>query len=105
MSHLRHLIDELIHTPVRLSMVAALAHAESIEFGQLRDIVEVSDSLLSKHIATLEQAGYLDVRKGYHGKWPRTWLALTDHGRAAYDTYIAVLRSITARSNDGNSPT
>ncbi|HEX6195493.1 MAG TPA: transcriptional regulator [Jiangellaceae bacterium] len=103
MSHPRHQIDELIHTPVRLSMVAALAHAKSIEFGQLRDIVEISDSLLSKHIATLEQAGYVDVRKGYHGKRPRTWLSLTPEGRSAYETYIDVLTSITARSNDRNT--
>lgn len=93
--HPRHQLDELIHTPVRLSMMAALAAADSIDFQHLRDLVEVSDSLLSKHISTLEDAGYVHVDKGYAGKRPRTWLSLTSAGRAAYDDYIAVLTSIT----------
>jgi len=93
--HPRHQLDELIHTPVRLSMMAALAAADSIDFQHLRDLVEVSDSLLSKHISTLEEAGYLHVVKGYTGKRPRTWLSLTSKGREAYEAYIAVLRSIT----------
>lgn len=94
-AHPRHQLDELIHSPVRLSMMAALAGAESVDFQHLRDIVEVSDSLLSKHITTLEEAGYLEVKKGYEGKRPRTWLSLTTDGRDAYKRYIAVLSAIT----------
>lgn len=93
--HPRHELDELIHSPVRLSMMAALAAADSIDFRQLRDLVEVSDSLLSKHISTLEEAGYVDVKKGYAGKRPRTWLSLSQKGRAAYEDYVEVLASIT----------
>ena len=103
LNHPRHELDELIHTPVRLSMMAALAHASSIDFRQLRDLVEVSDSLLSKHITTLEEAGYVSVRKGYEGKRPRTWLSLTSRGRRAYETYIGVLRSITYEGTNGET--
>ncbi|MFP3914021.1 MAG: winged helix-turn-helix domain-containing protein [Actinomycetota bacterium] len=98
--HPRHQLDELIHTPVRLSMMAALAEADSVDFRHMRDLVEVSDSLLSKHISTLEEAGYVHVKKGYAGKRPRTWLSLTDKGRRAYEDYIAVLAAIT-RPADG----
>ncbi|HLT96059.1 MAG TPA: transcriptional regulator [Acidimicrobiia bacterium] len=93
--HPRHRLDELIHTPVRLSIMAALAAAESIDFRRLRDLVEVSDSLLSKHLTVLEDAGYVDVQKGYEGKRPRTWLSLSERGRSAYDDYLRVLSSIT----------
>jgi len=92
--HPRHRLDEVIHAPVRLSIVAALAAAERIHFGFLRDLVEVSDSLLAKHIATLEAAGYVQVTKGYEGKRPRTWFALTETGRAAYDAYRHALKLI-----------
>lgn len=98
-THPRHQLDELIHTPVRLSMMSALASADSIDFRHLRDLVEVTDSLLSKHIGTLEEAGYVAVTKGYEGKRPRTWLSLTSRGRAAYDTYVSVLTSITRPSD------
>lgn len=94
-SHPRHDLDDVIHTPVRLSIVAALAEAESADFGYLRDLVEVSDSLLSKHLGVLERAGYVDVRRGSHGRRPRTWLALTAQGRDAFDRYLATLARIT----------
>lgn len=95
MSHPRHALDEIIHAPVRLSIMAMLAATETIEFSYLRDTIEVSDSLLSKHIQTLEKAGYVRVTKGFVGKRPRTWLALTDEGRDAFRNYTAILRQIT----------
>ncbi len=97
-SHPRHELDELIHAPVRLSLMAALAAADSVDFRYLRDLVEVSDSLLSKHLATLERAGYVAMRKGYEGKRPRTWLSLTPQGQRAYDRYLATLTLITSGS-------
>ncbi|WP_055481583.1 winged helix-turn-helix domain-containing protein [Sphaerimonospora mesophila] len=94
-THPRHELDEIIHAPVRLSIVAALAAAEKADFRFLRDTIEVSDSLLSKHILTLEEAGYVHVNKTFVGKRARTWLSLTDRGRAAFQNYMDVLRRIT----------
>jgi DNA-binding MarR family transcriptional regulator len=92
--HPRHQLDEVIHAPVRLSVMAALASADQITFGFLRDTVEVSDSLLSKHITILEGAGYVEVVKGYEGKRPRTWFSLTAEGREAFDRYKETLRQL-----------
>jgi DNA-binding MarR family transcriptional regulator len=92
--HPRHRLDEVIHSPVRFSVVAALARAEEAEFGWIRETVGVSDSVLSKQIATLEQAGYVDVRKGYVGKRPRTWLRLSRRGREVFAQHVAALREI-----------
>ncbi|MEV4295863.1 winged helix-turn-helix domain-containing protein [Microbispora rosea] len=93
-AHPRHELDEIIHAPVRLSIMAALAAADKADFRFLRDTIEVSDSLLSKHILTLEEAGYILVDKAFVGKRARTWLSLTDQGRAAFETYMDVLRRI-----------
>ena len=93
-SHPRHGLDSVIHAPVRLSIMSALACVESIDFKLLRDTLEVSDSLLSKHISVLEEAGYVEVTKGYVRKRPRTWFALTDEGRAAFQQYVTALRKI-----------
>jgi len=68
----RYRLDEAILAPVRLPVMAALANAERMDFRLLRDLVEVSDSLLSKQMSFLEEAGYVEVIKGYHGKRPRT---------------------------------
>jgi DNA-binding MarR family transcriptional regulator len=95
-NHPRHRLDELIHSPVRFSIMATLATAEQAEFGFVREVVEVTASVLSKQVSLLEEAGYVAVRKGYVGKWPRTWLALTERGRAAFRGHVAVLQEIVS---------
>ncbi|WP_436759537.1 winged helix-turn-helix domain-containing protein [Streptosporangium sp. V21-05] len=97
-SHPRHALDDVIHAPVRLSIMAALSATDKAEFRFLRDTIEVSDSLLSKHVITLEEAGYVHVEKAFVGKRPRTWLAMTDEGRRAFHDYVSVLRRLTEGS-------
>ncbi len=105
-SHPRYQLDEVIHAPVRLSIVASLAAVDRIEFRLLRDTVEVSDSLLSKHLAALEHAGYVEIGKGRLGRRTQTWIVLTAAGTAAFDNYQHVLqRIIQARSVDANTGT
>lgn len=92
--HARHRLDEVIHAPVRFSIMAALAGVDDAEFATIRDAVEVTDSTLSKQVAVLEKAGYVTVRKGYVGKRPRTWISLSRDGRRAYESHLAALRAI-----------
>jgi DNA-binding MarR family transcriptional regulator len=92
--HPRHRLNETIHAPVRFSIVVALAGADNAEFSFVRDTVEVSDSVLSKQVAILESAGIVKVKKGYVGKRPRTWLALSASGRQAFQDHLAALRDI-----------
>lgn len=98
-SHARHQLDDVIHAPVRFSIVAALAQVDEAEFAHVRDAVEISDSALSKQSAQLEASGYVKIRKGYVGKRPRTWLSLTSAGRKAFARHLEALREIadTAR--------
>jgi DNA-binding HxlR family transcriptional regulator len=103
-SHPRHDLDEVIHAPVRLSIVAALADADRIQFQLLRDAIEVSDSLLSKHIAALEKVGYIQVIKAHVGKRPRTWCRLTETGRTAYQHYLKTLHLITEQREHSGGP-
>ncbi|TJY67321.1 transcriptional regulator [Arthrobacter sp. CAU 1506] len=95
-THPRLLLDEYLSLPVRLSIAAALAKVEDVEFGTVRDAIEVSDPVLSKQVAVLEAARYVDVRKGYVGKRPRTWLSLTDTGRAALQRHLQALHTLIA---------
>jgi len=102
--HPRHRLEESIHAPVRLSIMAALAPADRAEFGYLRAALEVSESLLSKHMTVLERAGYVEVVKGYVGKRPRTWLRLTPAGRDALTRYVDALREIMSGADLTRAP-
>ena len=90
--------DELIHAPTRLAIVSLLAATEWAEFRFIRDSVELSDSALSKQLTTLEQAGYVDIRKRFVGKRPQTSAKLTRRGRMAFTRHVAALQAIVARS-------
>lgn len=92
--HPRHGLDELIHAPIRFSIMATLSVLERAEFSFVRDTVEISDSALSKQVSALEAAGYVAVKKGYVGKRPRTWLSLSPAGRAAYQAHVTALTEI-----------
>jgi DNA-binding MarR family transcriptional regulator len=92
----RHRLDEVIHAPVRFSIMATLAAADKAEFSFVRDTVEVSDSVLSRQVSTLEAAGYVKVTKGYVGKRPRTWLSLTRDGREAFIAHVGALQAIAS---------
>ncbi|MFF2198362.1 transcriptional regulator [Streptomyces sp. NPDC058157] len=92
-------LDETIHHPTRLVIMAFLAGCAEAEFAAVRDYSQISDASVSRITSALETAGYLKVRKGYVGKRPRTWLSLTPMGRQALTRHLAALHTIadTAR--------
>jgi DNA-binding MarR family transcriptional regulator len=90
--------DELIHAPTRLSIVSLLAASEWAEFQFIRDSIRLSDSALSKQLATLEQAGYVEIGRGFVDKRPRTSARLTRAGRAAFEQHVAELQEMVVRS-------
>ncbi len=87
--------DAVIHPPPRLQVCGLLAAVDSMDFATVRDQVGVSDSVLSKHVKRLEEAGYVRVSKATRASRLRTSLALTGAGRAAFDAHVAELRRIT----------
>ena len=94
--------DELIHAPTRLSIVALLAASEWADFKFIRDSLELSDSALSKQLSTLESAGYVQIRKSFVGKRPRTSASLSPAGRQAFEQHVAALQQIVARSQQND---
>jgi DNA-binding MarR family transcriptional regulator len=87
--------DPLIHPITRLSICGLLAAgADWVEFAALRDAAGISDSVLSKQSRVLEDAGYIEVRKGAVGRRPRTWFRLTAAGRQALEGHLAWLAQL-----------
>ena len=86
--------DAVIHPPPRLQVCGLLAAVDLMEFAAVRDAVGVSDSVLSKHVKQLEEAGYVRVGKATVASRVRTSLSLTKEGRRAFDAHVAELRRI-----------
>jgi DNA-binding MarR family transcriptional regulator len=88
--------DELIHAPKRLRICAMLGAAAAVEFATLRDAIEVSDSVLSKQLSSLEAAGYVTVSRQLRASRQRVWVSLTREGERAYAAHVRALRQIIA---------
>jgi len=87
-------LDPLIHPPARLQVVTTLSAVSEAEFATLRSVLEVSDSVLSKHISALADAGYVCSRKGVRAGRRTTWIRLTSAGREALREHVAALRRL-----------
>lgn len=74
--------------------MAVLAEVQDAEFALLRSTTGVSDSVLSKHLAALGEAGYVRLRKATQDGRVRTWVAMTRAGRSAFAGHVAELRRL-----------
>ena len=88
--------DTVIHAPNRLQICAFLSPLEEAEFQVLREELDVSDSVLSKHIKQLEEAGYVRQRKSKVNGRQRTFACLTEKGRKAFENYVEELKRLLA---------
>ena len=87
-------LNTVIHAPNRLQICAFLMPLQEAEFQVLRDELDVSDSVLSKHLKQLEEAGYVTFRKGAVNGRQRMWASLTKAGRKAFSAHVEELTRI-----------
>ena len=92
--------DALIHEPTRLQLCGMLVTVTDVEFGTLRDALVIADSVTSKHLKALEDAGYVELakRRPKVGR-PRTWVSLDrTRGRGAFAGHLAELQRLASLS-------
>lgn len=98
-------LDEIIHQPLRLKIMAALnalPPGAGLEFSRLKKLTGATDGNLGAHIETLARAGYVGVEKAFVAKRPQTTVSATSAGRSAFARHVASLREIIAASG-GNT--
>lgn len=81
-------LDPMIHEPMRLGIVSALAVNNSLSFTTLKDLLKTTDGNLSVHARKLEEADYIHCTKSFAGRQPRTEYRLSALGRRALDRYL-----------------
>lgn len=92
-------LDQVIHAPKRLAAMSMLASSTSTDFAFLRDQMQISESDLSKQMASLAAAGYVTVTKS-RGRGGSTAYRITKSGRTAFDTHVAALRALLGSDVD-----
>jgi DNA-binding MarR family transcriptional regulator len=87
-------LDEIVHQRHRLGILTIAAEAKRTEFGYLRETLGLTAGNLSRHLTVLEDAGLVEVEKGYKGRRPRTWVRITRRGRSALAAELDVLAGL-----------
>jgi DNA-binding MarR family transcriptional regulator len=90
-------LDDIIHQPVRLRIMAALTALgarEQVDFSFLKEKLELTDGNLGAHLRTLEEAGYVLVEKTFVDRRPKTFVAASAAGRKAFAAHVAALQAI-----------
>ncbi len=94
-------LDRVIHEPGRLRIVSLLAPTEWLSFKELKEQLRMTDGNLCVHMRTLEESGYVEVRKSFVNRKPLTEYSLTADGRQALQQYIATLEEIVKQAQAG----
>jgi DNA-binding MarR family transcriptional regulator len=89
-------LDDTVHQRHRLGILTITAEARA-DFGYLRDALGLTPGNLSRHLTVLEEAGLIQVEKGYEGRRPRTWVGITGAGRAALAAEVDALAKLVRR--------
>jgi DNA-binding MarR family transcriptional regulator len=98
-------LDRVIHEKARLGVLTSLmAHPKGLAFADLKRLCGLTDGNLSRHLQVLEEAGFVDILKGYDDKRPQTICKITANGRRRFLNYLSVLeqvvRDAAAAAND-----
>ena len=90
-------LQRVIHERSRLSILSSLAsNAEGLLFNDLKALCNLTDGNLSRQLQLLQEAGFVEVWKGFKNNRPQTLVRITDPGRERFLEYISVLENVVA---------
>lgn len=88
-------LERVLHEKARLGLLASLAaNPEGLSFNELKELCDLTDGNLSRHLKVLEEAGLLEVQKVFEQNRPLTLCRMTPDGRRRFLDYIAVLEQV-----------
>lgn len=85
-------LDPLLHSQLRLAIISILMGIDEADFVFLKEKTEATSGNLSIQLEKLSQAGYIEIRKEFIGKRPRTSCRITSAGRNAFEAYVEALK-------------
>ncbi len=84
-------LNKTFDSRIRLGIMSALMVNTSINFNDLKQLINVTDGNLASHIKALEESGYIKVQKGFIGRKTNTLYAVTKAGEKAFQTHLDAL--------------
>lgn len=98
---MKNYIEELnkaFESRVRLGIMSILMVNDFIDFGTLKEQLQITDGNLASHLSALEKLQYIEVRKQFIGKKPNTSYAVTSTGKKAFSEHLTALEKLIKQS-------
>lgn len=93
MNPIEHL-NKIFDSRIRIGIMSALIVNESLNFNDLKSLIDVTDGNLATHLKTLEEHKYIKVQKGFIGRKTNTLYTITSSGSKAFRVHLEALEKI-----------
>jgi DNA-binding MarR family transcriptional regulator len=87
-------LNKAFENRIRLGIMSILVVNDWVEFGMLKEMLDITDGNLASHISALEKADYVQVKKQFVGKKPNTSYAVTKQGKKAFNDHLDALEQL-----------
>ncbi len=99
-------LDRIIHERARLSVLTSLAtNPKGLTFGDLKQLCALTDGNLSRHLAVLEKAKMVEIKKGHEHNRPQTICRITASGHKRFLEYLSTLEQVVRDAAKVNAKT
>lgn len=90
-------LNKEFESRVRLGIMSVLMVNDWVDFSEMKNLLEITDGNMASHSNALEKANYIEVKKEFVGKKPKTSYRVTQSGRIAFTEHLDALEKLIAR--------
>lgn len=94
MKNLLEDLNKAFESRVRLGIMSILCVNDFVDFGTLKEQLQITDGNLASHIQALEKLNFILVKKQFVGKKPNTSYAASDNGKRAFKEHLDALEKL-----------
>lgn len=87
-------LNKEFESRVRLGIMSVLMVNDWVDFSEMKSLLEITDGNLASHSAALEKSNYIEVKKEFVGKKPKTSYRVTQNGRTAFTEHLNALEKL-----------
>jgi len=92
-------LNKAFESRIRLGIMSILMVNSWVDFGTMKEMLNITDGNLASHITALEKMDYVQVKKQFVGKKPNTSYAITKQGRKAFSEHLDALENLLKKRN------
>ena len=92
-----HQLNKEFESRVRLGLMSVLMVNDWVDFNEMKKLLEVTDGNLASHSTALEKSNYIEIKKEFVGKKPKTSYRVTRAGRKAFEEHLSALERLLGK--------